>query len=166
MANDLTTLRTNIWTALNADTTLTALLRGGSKFDWAGGTRKRVIMQPANMPMLSMGPDAATVPSLTDNTRRGTDGHDHASEWRYKLVFEMATAGQDADACEALTHRVLTVLADEFPFGMRGDGLYAMDFTQCEFDIVQPTDEKGEPKTGADPFWAATLIAEARFRIR
>ena len=153
MSNNLTDLRTAIWTALDADATLTSLLARGTKIKWAGGLRKRVQIEPAACPILMFGPGQAHVPSI----RSG--GHDSRSEWRYGLRFDVHTEGQDCDEAEELVHRVIAVLAAEFPFGLAAsDGLYALDVQDFEF-AVNP-----DPDT-ATPIWTATFVAVARYRI-
>jgi len=160
MANALTTLRTKIWAVLDADTEITRLLRGGSKIKWAAGLRAKLKVEPAMCPILTMGPASMKVPALKDG------GHDSRSEWRYRLVFEAFTGGQDVSDAEEIVHRVIEVLASEFPFGLgsttagydRPHFLHAMEFPEATFD-VQP-DEKTK-----NPIWLATLIAEARYRI-
>lgn len=152
MSNALTNLRTAIWSALTADATLTALLRGGTTIEWAGGVRKRALVEPARCPMLSMGPARADVPSIQPG------GHDNRSEWRYRLRFEVYTAGQGCDDTEEIAHQVWSVLANEFPFGLASDGLYTIDIESVEF-AVWP-DEKA-----ASTIWHCAWLAVARYRI-
>ena len=153
--NALTTLRSNMWGALDGDATLTALLVGGTKIDWSPGARKRLLVQPAMCPVLLLGPQSADVPGLSSGPRRRTSGHDQMSEWSVSLSLEAYTAGQSVADAEEIVMRALTVLAAEFPFGETM--MHAMDFPQFEFD-VQP-DAKG-----ANPIWLAQLICTARYR--
>ena len=156
MSNKLTTLRDAIWEALDADTTLSGLLAGGTKIKWAGGLRKRLEIEPAMCPILVMGPDSAEVPGLMAGTRALSSGHDHRSEWRLRLVFHVYTAGQDVDECEELLFRVVAVLADQFAFGLADNGLYAMDFPQTEFEP--------QPLPAAKTIiWRGVLVALARY---
>ena len=153
MANNLTNLRTAIWSALDADATLTSLMARGTKIKWAGGLLKRMQIEPAACPILMFGPAKAQAPNIASG------GHDSRSEWRYGLRFETHTEGQDCDEAEELVHRVIAVLAAEFPFELgASDGLYALDLEDVEFSVCP------DPKT-PKPIWSATFLAEARYRI-
>ena len=150
MSNNLTTLRTYIWAALDADSTLGTMLAGGTRVRWASGTLIHRTIRPAMCPVLTMGPEDVQVPSLANA------GHDSREEWRYALRFGVHAAGQDVSVVEDIVHQVIAVLAGQFPFSMAD--LYAMDLREVRFD---PPDSS----QAGEPIWHASFLADARYRI-
>jgi len=159
MAASITTLRTAVWSALAADTTLQALLRGGTQLQWAGGTRKRLLVMPAMCPILSLSAMGAQLPGLAIGPGRETSGHDQRSELRHELLLEITTAGQDLSDCEAIWDRSITVLAADFPFALAAASpyLYAMDLNDISFEATPDND-------AAVVFWRASTTLIARYR--
>jgi hypothetical protein len=146
MSNILTTTRNAIWTKLEADATLVTLMKGRSFLKFAGGLKKRLIVEPAQCPILAMAPSGAVeMPGVKEMQTP----YRNPSPWRHGYQWQLDTAGENCGDLEELFGRVVYVLATQFPYGL--DTLSDVAFEDVAIEPIP--DEKD-----------ALILWEARFR--
>ena len=160
MANRYTTTRQAVWTKLDADADVTALMVGGTKLKMDGGLRKPLLIEPAMCPLLAMGP--RRVSGVVSTVRRGDE-----DEPRYVVSAQLATAGDDAENVEELFSAVREVLKGQFPYGLDDAPYYlhTQEIRDVEFALRPTAKGSKETQPTRNPVWVCEFQVELRYRV-
>jgi hypothetical protein len=146
-----------LWSRLQADSAMSALLKGGSLFRFNGqGVLTRLEIMPAICPVFALAPAPAGHHWPPAKRRRGPE-----LERRTAFLIEMATAGEDS--------RDIVNLAEAFEDFMRRQfdadnfGMGAV-FAEAEY-----ANQSYVPKLGLEKnikLWQFTMTMNCKFRIQ
>jgi len=148
MSNLFTDGRLALLAALQDDPAIAGSVK--TWFDFGPGLRRRVNLEPAACPALSLAPDEAAELWMANVER----------ELPQRLRVEVATAGQDVAPCEELAALVLARVhaANQDCLGLASDGLTGLRVRAITWAAL-PKQE------AAQSIWTAAVHVELLWRI-